>query len=104
MLLGVGFACGMSLPKFEPRRVVVIRFVRKVRLVGEIVPDIEKVPETNHAFVRLINVPIVLGKNVITNGDLGVLENRYETDTLDTFVFLGPSQFQYCCTNIYTTD
>ena len=104
MLLGVGFACGMSLPKIESRRVVVIRFVRKVGLVGKIVPDIEKVTETNHAFVRLINVPIVFGKNVITNGDLGVLENRREADTLDAFVFLGPSQFQYCCTNIDTAD
>ena len=94
----------MSLPKLESRRVVVIRFVRKVGLVGEIVPDIEKVPETNHAFVRLINVPIVLGKNVITNGDLGVFENRREANTLDAYVFLGPSQFQYCCTNIDTTN
>ena len=73
MLVRVGFAYGMSLPKLEPRRVVVIRFVTKVGLVGEIVPDIEKVPEADHAFVCLINVPVVFSKNIITCLALGVI-------------------------------
>ena len=72
MLFRVGFACGMGLPKLDSRRVVVIRFVTKVGLVGEIVPDIEKVPEADHAFVCLINVPVVFSKNIITCLALGV--------------------------------
>ena len=56
ILLGVGFAGGMSPPKLGSRRGAIIRFVRKIGLVGEIVPDIEKVPETDHTFVCLINV------------------------------------------------
>ncbi len=104
MLLGVGFACGMSLPKLESRRVVVIRFVRKVGLVGEIVPDIEKVPETNHAFVRLINVPVVFSKNKVACLALGIFKDGSKAHALDALVFLGPGQFQYCCTNIDAAD
>ena len=40
LLVRVGLAGGMSLPQFVPCRVVIIRFVTKVRLVGEVVADI----------------------------------------------------------------
>ena len=93
MLVRVGFAYGMSLPKLEPRRIVVIRFVTKVGLIGEIVPDIEKVPEANHAFVCLINVPVVFSKNIITCLGLGIFQDGGKADSLNALIFLGTGQF-----------
>ena len=104
MLVGVGFACGMGLPKLDSRRVVVIRFVTKVGLFGEIVPDLEKVPEADHTFVCLINVPVVLGKNKITGLALRFSQDRGKAHPLNALIFFGTGQFQNGGTDIDATN
>jgi len=60
-----------------------VRFFAKIRLVGEIVFDIQPVSKADHPLVVLVDVPIVFGKDDLANRCLRVLQDGHETLALN---------------------
>ena len=73
---------------------MIIRLVTEVGLIGKVVAYVKIVAESNHTFVILINMPVVLREDDFTNLAPGVIEDGQEASALDEGWSLHPSEFE----------
>ena len=78
----------MRLPMLQSGRIMRIRFVSEIWLICVVVFYVHKIAETNHAFVMLVNGPIVLGKSHLSYFRIRIPQYRNEALTLNSFWLL----------------
>ena len=71
-----------------------IAFHTDRELAGKGVLDVEKISRADHSLVGLKDVPVLFGEGDFSNNCRRVLENRDETDTLDSFVDFDTGKFK----------
>lgn len=103
-LVFVELVGGVHFPEFGPGGMAGIAFHAKILAFGKGVADEHPILPAHHAFVRLIDVPVVLGKNVIADDGLRVLEDRREADALDALVFLGAGKLENSRADVDAAD